>query len=115
MPEKYSATLNLLLIDYIFENKNVTALSFDNVTFIDGVPSNNFNNANNSDNEYPGIFIRSSRLSTFLSVRVQFYIEKIDIKAGFRVDTIKKGVNSFSDPINPYFNKSDRREIHLFF
>ena len=115
MPKKYPTTFNLLLINYIFEDKGATALSFDNVIFIDGIPSNNFDNANNFDNKYPGIFIRFGRLLIFLFVRVQSYIEETNIKAGFRVNIAEKKINSFSDLINLYFNKSDRREIYLFF
>ena len=115
MPEKYLATLNLLLINYIFEDKDAIALFFDNVTFINDISSNNFNNANNSDNEYSGIFIRSGKFLIFLSVRIQFYIEETDIKIRFRINIIRKKINNFSDLINLYSNKSDRREIYLFF
>ena len=115
MPEKYPATFNLLLINYIFEDKSVIVLFFDNATFINDISSNNFDNANNSDNEYPGIFIKSNRFSIFLSVRVQSYIKEIDIKIKFEINIAEKKINNFFDPINPYFNKSDRREIYLFF
>ena len=115
LPEKYPATFNPLLVNHMFEDKGATALSFDNATLVDDMPSNNFDDANNSDNEYPGIFIRSDKLSTSLSVRVQSYMEKTDIKAGLGVGTAGKGINNLSDSINPYSNKSDRREIHLFF
>ena len=115
LPEKHPATLNLLLVDYMFENKSVTALSFDNATFVDDIPSNNFDDANNSDNEYPGIPIRSGRLSTFLFVRVQSYIKETDIEAGLGIGAAGKGVSSFSDLISLYSNKLDRRKIYLFF
>ena len=115
MPEKYPVIFNPLLINYIFENKGAIALFFDNATFINDISSNNFNNANNFNNEYPGIFIRFNRFSTSLSVRIQFYIKKTDIKTGFKIDIAGKKINNFSDLINSYFNKSDRREIYLFF
>ena len=115
LPEEYPAIFNLLLVDYIFEDKGATALFFDNATFVNGMPSNNFDDANNSDDEYPGIFIKSGRLSISSSVRVQSYVEETDIKAGLKVGAAGKGVSGFSDLINPYFNKSDRREIYLFF
>ena len=115
LPEEYPATFNPLLVDYVFENKGAIALSFDNATLVDGVPSNNFDNANNFDNEYLGISIRSGRFSTSLSVRVQFYVEETDIEAGLGVSAVRKRVNSFSDSISFYSNKSDRRKIYLFF
>ena len=115
MPEKYPAIFNLLLIDYIFENKSAIILSFDNATFINDISSNNFNNANNSNNEYPDISIRSNRLSTSLSVRIQFYIKETGIKTRLKINIIKKKINNLSDLINFYSNKSNRREIYLFF
>ena len=115
LPEKYPATFNLLLINYIFENKGAIILSFDNTTFINDISSNNFNNANNSDNEYPGISIKFDKFSISLFVRVQFYIKEINIKTKFKINTAGKKINNLFDLINPYSNKSDRREIYLFF
>ena len=115
LPEEHPATLNPLLVDHVFEDEGATASSFDNATLVDGVPSNNFDDANNSDDEYPGIPIRSGRLSTSSSVRVQSYVEETGIEAGLGVGAAGKGVSGLSDPISPYSNKSDRREIHLSF
>ena len=115
MPEKYPVILNLLLIDYIFEDKGAIILSFDNIIFINDISSNNFDNANNSNNKYLGISIKFSKFSIFLSVRIQSYIEKTDIKTRLKINTIGKGVNNLFDLINFYSNKSNRREIYLFF
>ena len=115
LSEEYPAIFNLLLIDYIFENKGAIILSFDNVIFIDGIFSNNFNNANNSNNKYLGISIRSDKFSIFLFIRIQSYIEEINIEIKFKINIAGKRINNFFDLINLYSNKSDRREIYLFF
>ena len=115
LPEEHPATFNPLLVNHIFEDKGATVLSFDNATLVNGMPSNNFDDANNSDNEYSGIPIRSDRLSISSSVRVQSYIKETDIEAGFGVNAAGKRVNNLFDSINPYSNKSDRREIYLSF